>query len=686
MSDPRQPLPRRARGAWRLAAAILVIFAFDAAFLPAAVAGMTSISAEQWKNTSGAWGGTLNGTNSAYAEGLTIPTRVVILDETAGAHALEIVYDFQDASSTRHFVDFLESFDRTVPRTTADPCAGVTGCGGSPTTVGIPADGTIANQHAGVMSIWNASGLSLRGYSTTTSGGVITKHLTLSYTASAGANVVVAFGAHIASATDWGSASGGSSWPGASGKVGAARDGGAEKDVSINPGAISPASPTPAPTPTLAPTPVPAPLPTPAPTPIPATPAPTATPTLTQPAISAPSPTPVPAPPPVSPSEPEVAAPDPMPVMTDDPTALPADADSEATMPEPTPPDMPLPAPADGSIDPGAPALSKVASGSSDCISAASSGDVRVSGSRTVSLFVLSATIEPIETVALLASLNDSAARQATRYARVQKAEIVREAPAFVTAPVIDPADAWRFAAEELPGPEPFEANAAPPTDQWLVVEVQVERYVAGSRVYLVITSEPLVIGSQLVSSDGTARLVGVVPLEALSQGAHRLRVVGSRRLGGITSDENGDVRIEDATMREIETFDWGTTAVVEVTSVLPSGERREIIRYIRLRDVFPWWLLLAVALADLGAAVLRRRGHLYDARRRWLTLGGIGLAAVAAGWLGWIALWPEVVFGCAMLFLAGALVVFGSRSLLEPVLIRIPAARRALALRLQQP
>jgi hypothetical protein len=372
-----------------------------------------------------------------------------------------------------------------------------------------------------------------------------------------------------------------------------------------------------------------------------------------------------------------------MPVMTEDPTAVPAE--SEATTPEPTPPGTASPSPADGSIDSGTPALSKVTSESSACVSAPSSGDVRVSGSRTVSLFVVSGTIDPIETAALLASLNDSASRQATGYARVQKAEIAREAPRFVTAPVIDPADAWRFAAEELPGPEPFEANAAPPTDSWLVVEVQVERYVAGSRVYLVTTSEPLVIGSQLVSSDGTARLVGAVPLKVIGQGAHRLRVVGSRQLGGISVDENDEVRIEDATMREIETFDWGTTAVVEITSLQPYGERHEVIRYIRLRGVFPWWLLLAVALADLGAAVLRRRRHLYDARRRWLTLGGIGLAAVAAGWLGWIALWPEVVFGCAILFLAGALVVFGNRSLLEPVLTRIPAARRAVALRLQQ-
>lgn len=678
MSELRLPPTRRARGAQRLAAVILITFAFDAAFLPTPVAAATAVSAEQWKNTSLAWGGTLNGTNSAYAEGQTIPSRIVIIGETAGAHALEIVYDFQDSTSTRHFVDFVESFDRTVPRSTADPCAGVTGCSGSPTTVGIPADATIANQRAGVMSIWNASGLSLSGYSTTTSGGAITKHLTLSYTASAGTNVVVAFGAHIASASVWGTGSGASSWPGASGKVGAARDGGAEKDVSINPGAISLASPTPTPMPTLAPTPAPAPLPAPTPTPIPATPVPTARPTTTQPVSS----TPVPAPP-MSTSAPETVATDPTPVTTEDPTAP---ADSAAPTPEPAPLDLSVLGPAGGSADTGTTAQSTVTSESAACVPAASSGDVRVSGSRTVSLFVLSGTSEAIETLGLLASLNDSAARQATAYARVQKAEIAPAPPASVTVPEIDPADAWRFAAEELPGPEPFDANGAPPTEHWLVVEVEVESYVPRSRVYLVITSEPLVIASQVVSNDGTARLLGAVPLGVIGQGPHRLRVVGSRHLAGITADESGDVRITQATMREIETFDWGTTAVVEITGLQLSGERGEIIRYIRLRDVFPWWLLLAVALADLGAALLRRRRHLYDVRRRWLAVGGVGLAAVAAGWLGWIALWPEVVFGCAILFLGGALLVWGNRSQLEPVLTRFATARRVLALRLQRP
>ncbi|MDP9274524.1 MAG: Ig-like domain-containing protein, partial [Chloroflexota bacterium] len=226
--------------AWRLAVATLLVLSLDAALLPFPAAAATTASAESWKTTTAAWGGTLNGANSAYAQGLTIPSRLVITGETAGVHTLVISYDFRDSSvgSNKHFMDFIENYDRTIQRSTADPCAGVTACGGSATTLGIPSDPTIPSQRAGVISVWNASSLSLSAYTTTSGGGAITKHITLLYTATAGANVVVAFGAHIASPTDWGTGNGASSWAGGSGKVGGTHDGGTEKIVGINPGAF----------------------------------------------------------------------------------------------------------------------------------------------------------------------------------------------------------------------------------------------------------------------------------------------------------------------------------------------------------------------------------------------------------------------------------------------------------------
>jgi len=200
---------------------------------------------------------------------------------------------------------------------------------------------------------------------------------------------------------------------------------------------------------------------------------------------------------------------------------------------------------------------------------------------------------------------------------------------------------------------------------------VSVEQYVPGSRVYLVITSDPLIIDSAIVSNDGTARLSGAVPLEVLGEGAHRLRVVGSRQLSGIVANDRGEIRVPEAALREVETFDNGTTAVVEITGVQQSGGVRTVVRYIPLRGEFPWWLLVAVLIGDLGAGVLRKRGHLVFAPRRWVAMAGITIAALSASWLGWLALWPEIVPGCALLLIFGALAIMRTRSAAQVALVR---------------
>jgi len=295
---------------------------------------------------------------------------------------------------------------------------------------------------------------------------------------------------------------------------------------------------------------------------------------------------------------------------------------------------------------------------------------VRVSGSRTVAVFVLPRTVGTIDAAALVASLQDSAARQALGYAHVDTAFVVPAAPANAGVPIIDPADLRRFAEEELDGVKPFGTSDASAMRNWLVVEVSVAQYAPGSRVYLVITSDPLIIDSAIVSSDGTARLGGAVPLEMLGEGAHRFRVVGSRQLSGIAVNEQGEIRVPEAALREVETFDHGTTAVVEISGVQQYGGVRTVVRYIPLRGEFPWWLLVAVLIGDLGAGLLRKRGHLVFARRRWLALAGITLAALSASWLGWLALWPEVVPGCVLLLVLGAVVIVRSRATAQPAVV----------------
>lgn len=1344
------PFPRAAArlGTLALAAALML------GLLPAVPASAaTTVTAESWKNTTAAWGGTLNGTNSAYAQGLTIPARIVIEDETAGAHNLDIVFDFQDSTggSNKHFMDFIENFDRSVPRVVADPCSGVAGCSGAPTTLNIPTDAGVPNQRAGVLSVWNATNLSLGAYSTTTGGGAITKHITLTYTASAGANVVVAFGTHIASPVDWGSGNGGSSWPGGSGKVGGTRDSGTEKAVGINPGAfgvasntapgasstsstlnqngsstvtmsatdaeeceqtfrvvtnpgngtlsaitnnvcsgsagnyadtatitytpnnnfngtdsftwtsndgttdgptvtvsftvnavgttaqtitfnqpatpatynttfnvaatstsgltvsigasggcsisggtvtmtsgttactltasqagdatyaaaanvvrtvnaqkaaqtigaitapasaaygttltpsatatsglsvsfagsgscsaglviqagsgdctvtasqagnanyeaapnvtatvgaakktltvtadaagraygasdpafsasysgfalgqtlgtsdvtgapsfstnatgasaigtytITPAAgtlassnysfsfangtltiskttptvtyatpaaitygtalsgaqlgatsavagtitydrasgavlgagaytvtatltptdttnyngasaqvtltvnkatltaaaedktrvygaanpaftaalsgftngevlgtsgvtgsaacssaanaatavgtaaitctagtlaaanyafaftngtltitaaplivtlselaqtydgtpraagasttpngvavtltytgtggttygpsttaptnagsytvsaasgnanysgtatgtlvvakasavvaidaalltqtasgtprtvsatttpaglpvsitydgsatgpsaagsysvvatvtdpnydgtlattlvvsaapaaaptaaPTPAPTPE--PTPVPTPAPTPTPTPAP-TPAPTPVPTPAPTTAPAPAPTPEPTPAPTlepTPAPVATAAPTPAPtpVPTPEPTATPTQAPTAAPTPAPTPEPTPTPSPAPVATPTPVPAATDSASSArtsisglaSESLGGFSSGSgvtLRVSGSRTVGLFILPKTVEQVDAAALTASLTDSAQRQSTSYAMVRSIAVVTALPALPAPITIAPADLKRFEAMELANAKPIALDQARPGTQWLRVEVDASQYVPGSTVYLVVTSEPVVIGTAVVGRDGTARLVGAAPLELLGEGAHRVRVVGSREISGISADPSGQVQIPDATLREIQTFDQATTAVVEITGAQIVGGTRLVVRYIPLRGDLPWWLLVAVGLGDLVALVARRRRWAAGTVRRTVLLAVLVAVAAAAAWLAWIALWPEISFGCLLLLGLGAAVTLLQR------------------------
>jgi hypothetical protein len=363
-------------------------------------------------------------------------------------------------------------------------------------------------------------------------------------------------------------------------------------------------------------------------------------------------------------------------VRTDEPTLTVATAQPASITSEPAPVAKaePTATPAPSAIAPTATSAPDSSSSASTTVSglageslagfsAGSSVTVRVSGSRTIAQFVLPRTVGTIDTAALVASLQDSAARQALAYAQVETAFVSTAAPANTGVPIVDPADLQRFTEEELDGVEPFAVSGASAMRNWLVVNVSVAQYVPGSRVYLVITSDPLIIDSAIVSNDGTARLSGAVPLEVLGEGAHRLRVVGSRQLGGIVVNAQGEIHVPDAALREVETFDHGTTAVVEITGVQRSGGVRTIVRYIPLRGEYPWWLLVAVLIGDLGAGLLRKRGHLVFARRRWLALAGLTLAAVSASWLGWLALWPEVVPGCALLLILGAFVIVRSRS-----------------------
>lgn len=417
-------------------------------------------------------------------------------------------------------------------------------------------------------------------------------------------------------------------------------------------------TPTPKPTPTPAPTPTPTPVRTPSPRPAPtvaptptATPRPTAAPTVAPALVSTPAltlaPTPEPTPvPTATPTSAPTAQPTPLPtpVAALPPTAAPTQVPTAQTT----------------ALNTTDRAITTVADLASEIIGGFRASTVltlRVSGSRTVGVFVLPATVEGIDSAAVSVSLTDSASRQATDYARIARVVVGAPPESPLRTPVIAPQDHDLFAAVELAGARPLDL-ASTSSSHWLHVEAAVERYVPGTRAYLVLTSEALVIGSAIVGENGSATVEGDAPLDLLGGGSHRARVVGSREITGIGADAKGQVQIPPAAMAEIQTFDAQTTAVVEISGLQTDGGTRVVTRHIPLRGDLPWWLLVPTAVAVLVAAVLRRRRVLRDARRRGASLALIALIAGVASWLGWLALWPEIAAGEAALLGLGALVI----------------------------
>ena len=173
--------------------------------------------ASQWQT------GNLNGSNSHYSEGESVPYRSVIEGLTVGA-TYAVTISWKSSDNGRHTLDYITSYDRT--ESSADPCAG-SACTGSPATIGIPTNSSLGiPQAGGSLSLWggtftssgatvtntgdlcgdttctiaaNPSGYSLSGTLDTTS----TTSMRVYFTATT-TSAVLAWGGHIASQIDWG--------------------------------------------------------------------------------------------------------------------------------------------------------------------------------------------------------------------------------------------------------------------------------------------------------------------------------------------------------------------------------------------------------------------------------------------------------------------------------------------------
>lgn len=183
----------------------------------------------QTTTCTGGWiNGNLQHTNSVYLEGDSVPQRFTLtgLDPNT-AYTVTIGWDI--INSGKHAYDYLTTFNKTI--TGADACTGILSAGvcAVPKTAAIPSPDYLTACNAGTQvppqrydgplppftgtdfkfTYWGDATLTAPGpYSVTTcptASGSVTNSLTLTITTGAtGGDVLIAYGAHIASSGAWG--------------------------------------------------------------------------------------------------------------------------------------------------------------------------------------------------------------------------------------------------------------------------------------------------------------------------------------------------------------------------------------------------------------------------------------------------------------------------------------------------
>ena len=181
------------------------------------------VAIEDWKNipagTESWQSATLQTKDMTYPEGGTIPYRLTLPQPCVGSTwSITLQYDFVDVSSGAHFCDFLTSYNAYEGSVNGQACAGRTCTGES--TFPIPADGDLSYQMPGVFTVENGTITGTSAYTTTLAGGSLSKQVTLTGTATSGADVMILFGAHLARDYEWGADRGAHEWPTGTGSLG----------------------------------------------------------------------------------------------------------------------------------------------------------------------------------------------------------------------------------------------------------------------------------------------------------------------------------------------------------------------------------------------------------------------------------------------------------------------------------
>lgn len=287
---------------------------------------------------------------------------------------------------------------------------------------------------------------------------------------------------------------------------------------------------------------------------------------------------------------------------------------------------------------------------------------VQVTGARTAAQFIVDPTTigDPL---ALVAALNESSLRLTADFAALTSADVTDQPgnDLLLGGRVTSDARAV-FEAAGLARPILVDDLRVGDAARWIIISADADGYVPGSVVYLVVTTQPVIVAATIVDRSGSAELVGAIPADLFPAGAHDLRVVGTRVLTGATANPDGEITLSTQAMDDIQRFDAGTWATVEISGTAASGGSATAVRVVLLGLEAPWWTVIALGalgLLLLGLLLWRRPEN-----TRWRVLAaapltvGIALPAIA----GWLSRSYDVVLFGVIVGLLGAVLVFATR------------------------
>lgn len=159
----------------------------------------------------GAWiPGVLDENTSDYAEGDSVPYRVILSNFTAGSTGHTITLEWETTKGGAHGIDYLTSFDRTLTLASGnEPCdvAPAPGGCGTFTTFPIPVDPEVdaanVNQADGVFTLFGGTITAVSAYTYSGAASKRSTRITITFTAN-NSKMVLAWGGHLARNSDWG--------------------------------------------------------------------------------------------------------------------------------------------------------------------------------------------------------------------------------------------------------------------------------------------------------------------------------------------------------------------------------------------------------------------------------------------------------------------------------------------------